>query len=81
MNEAEMKQSPFSFGIKALKKQLKAAGMPKHELNKTLRMYKDKLYTQVAEVKEKMEKEYEEKRIKDATDIKDAVITTPERSA
>lgn len=50
-------RQPFDFKIKALKRQLKAAGMPKKQLNQTVALYKKKVYDRVAEVKEKMEKE------------------------
>ena len=55
------KQQPFDFGIKSLKKQLAAGGMSKRDINKTVKMYKERLYTRVAEVREKMEKELLEK--------------------
>ena len=60
------KQPPFDFKIKQLKRHLKAAGMKKSDINKVVAQYKNKVYTKVAEVKAKMEKEFEEKRIKDA---------------
>lgn len=50
-------RQPFDFGIKRLKKSLKAAGMSKSDVNKAVKMYKFKLYTRVEEVKAKMEKE------------------------
>lgn len=59
-------KQPFSFGIKALKRTLREAGMPKKELNETVRLYKEKVYTEVAKVKADMEKEFESKSIKTA---------------
>ena len=55
---------PFDFGIKELKRVLDRMGMPKAEKNKTIRIYKERLYQRVEEVKEKMEKEI----LLDATD-------------
>ncbi len=48
------KRQPFNFGIKELKRVLSRMDMPKAEKNRTIRMYKERLYTRVAEVKEKM---------------------------
>jgi hypothetical protein len=48
------KRQPFNFGIKELKRVLDRMDMPKAERNKTIRMYKERLYTRVEEVKEKM---------------------------
>lgn len=53
----EIKRQPFNFGIKSLKKQLAAGGMSKSDINKTVKLYKERLYTRVAEVRAKMEKE------------------------
>lgn len=53
-----VKQPPFDFGIKRLKKYLKDAGMPKKQANATIRLYKERLYTRVEEVKAKMEEEF-----------------------
>ena len=50
---------PFDFKIKALKKQLTKGGMSKSEINKTVALYKHKVYTRVEEVREKMMKELE----------------------
>jgi len=67
-------KQPFDFKIKALKRELKAAGMPKKQLNQTVAIYKKKVYTKVAEVKAKMQAEYDEKQTimkgvtEDATD-------------
>lgn len=49
------KREPFNFGIKELKRVLTRMDMPKAEKNRTIRMYKERLYTRVEEVKEKME--------------------------
>jgi hypothetical protein len=48
------KRQPFNFGIKELKRVLDRMDMPKAERNKTIRMYKERLYTRVDEVKAKM---------------------------
>lgn len=55
--EEVTKRQPFAFGIKELKRTLDQAGIPKKERNATIKMYKNKLYTRVDEVKAKMEKE------------------------
>ena len=47
---------PFDFGIKEFKRVLDRMDMPKAEKNKTIKMYKERLYERVEEVKEKMEK-------------------------
>lgn len=52
--ETIRKREPFNFGIKELKRVLARMDMPKAEKNKTIRMYKERLYTRVDEVKEKM---------------------------
>lgn len=70
------KRQPFDFGIKELKRVLDRMGLTKAEKNKTIKMYKERLYERVEEVKEKMEKVG----LQNATDTKGAVITTPERS-
>ncbi len=49
------KRQPFNFGIKELKRVLSRMDMPKAEKNRTIRMYKERLYTRVDEVKAKME--------------------------
>ena len=74
-------KQPFDFGIKEFKRVLDRMGMPKAEKNRTIKMYKERLYARVEEVKEKMEKVVPTQEQLHATDIKDAVITTPERSA
>ena len=76
--EITHKREPFDFGIKELKRVLDRMGMSKTEKNKTIKLYKERLYTRVTEVQEKMEKELLEK--PNATDTEGAVITTPERS-
>lgn len=50
------KRQPFNFGIKELKRVLSRMDMPKAEKNKTIRLYKERLYTRVEEVRGKMEK-------------------------
>lgn len=76
--ETIRKREPFNFGIKELKRVLDRMDMPKGERNKTIKLYKDRLYTRIDEVKAKMEAvnpkgtnladmiEYEDK--EDATD-------------
>lgn len=60
---------PFDFGIKELKRVLNRMGMSKSEKNRTIKMYKDRLYTRVEEVREKMESELlPDKDKKDASD-------------
>ena len=49
------KRQPFNFGIKELKRVLSRMDMPKAEKNRTIRMYKERLYTRIDEVKAKME--------------------------
>jgi hypothetical protein len=53
----EVKRHPFNFGIQKMKRELKAGGMSKSQINKTVRLYKEKLYARIAEVKAKMDKE------------------------
>ena len=50
-----VKRMPFNMGIKELKRTLDRMGLPKAEKNKTVRLYKERLYTRVDEVKKKME--------------------------
>lgn len=57
------KRQPYNFGIKALKRQLIQGGMGKHDINKTIALYKFRVATKISEVKEKMEKEFEENKI------------------
>lgn len=52
---------PFDFKIKELKRYLKVGGMDKHKINATVKLYKQKVYDRVAEVKAKMEKELEDR--------------------
>lgn len=49
------KRQPFNFGIKELKRVLDRMDMPKAERNRTIKMYKERLYTRVEEVKAKMQ--------------------------
>lgn len=49
------KRQPFNFGIKELKRVLDRMDMPKAEKNRTIRMYKERLYTRVDDVRAKME--------------------------
>ena len=51
----DFKRQPFNFGIKELKRVLDRMDMPKAEKNRTIRMYKERLYTRVDEVRAKME--------------------------
>ena len=51
----EILRQPFNFGIKELKRVLSRMDMPKAEKNRTIRLYKERLYTRVEEVKTKME--------------------------
>lgn len=55
--EEVLKRTPFNFGIKELKRVLDRMDMPKAERNRTIRMYKERLYTRVDEVRAKMEEE------------------------
>lgn len=54
-NERLTKPHPFDFGIKRLKKELAAGGMSKSDINKTVKLYKQKLYKRIEEVKAKMD--------------------------
>jgi hypothetical protein len=49
-----LRRQPFNFGIKELKRVLDRMDMPKAEKNRTIRLYKERLYTRVDEVKAKM---------------------------
>lgn len=49
------RREPFNFGIKELKRVLDRMDMPKAERNRTIKMYKERLYTRVDEVRAKME--------------------------
>lgn len=61
-------RQPFDFGIKELKRVLDRMGMPKDEKNKTIKMYKERLYERVEEVKAKMEAVTPTQERLDATD-------------
>lgn len=54
-NERLTKPHPFDFGIKRLKRELAAGGMSKSDINKTVKLYKGKLYKRIEEVKAKMD--------------------------
>lgn len=62
------KQQPFDFGIKELKRVLDRMGMPKAEKNRTIRMYKERLYQRVDEVRAKMEAKLLPEEKENATD-------------
>jgi len=62
------KRQPFSFGIKELKRVLDRMDMPKAEKNKTIRIYKERLYARVEEVKEKMKDIVPTEGLSNATD-------------
>ena len=62
------KRQPFNFGIKELKRVLDRMDMPKAEKNKTIRIYKERLYARVEEVKEKMKDVVPTEGLSDATD-------------
>ena len=59
---------PFDFGIKELKRVLDRMDMPKAEKNKTIRIYKERLYARVEEVKEKMKDVVPTEGLSNATD-------------
>ena len=59
---------PFDFGIKEFKRVLDRMDMPKAEKNKTIKMYKERLYERVEEVKEKMKDIVPTEGVCDATD-------------
>lgn len=79
--EIVRRREPFNFGIKELKRVLDRMGMPKAEKNRTIKIYKERLYQRVEEVKEKMKDVVPTEGLSNATDTNGAVITTPERSA
>lgn len=62
------KRQPFNFGIKELKRVLDRMGMPKAEKNRTIKLYKERLYTRVDEVRAKMEEKLLPEENKNATD-------------
>ena len=64
----DFKRQPFNFGIKELKRVLDRIDMPKAEKNRTIRMYKERLYTRVDEVRAKMEDKLLPEEKKNATD-------------
>lgn len=61
-------RQPFNFGIKELKRVLSRMDMPKAEKNRTIKMYKERLYTRVDEVRAKMEAKLLPEENKNATD-------------
>ena len=64
----DFKRQPFDFGIKELKRVLDRMDMPKAEKNKTIRIYKERLYQRVEEVKEKMKDVVPTEGLSNATD-------------
>lgn len=62
------KRQPFNFGIKELKRVLDRMDMPKAEKNRTIKMYKERLYARVEEVKEKMKDVVPTEGLSNATD-------------
>ena len=60
-------RQPFDFGIKELKRVLDRMDMSKADKNKTIRMYKERLYQRVEEVKEKMKDVVPTEGLSDAT--------------
>lgn len=69
--EIVRRREPFNFGIKELKRVLDRMDMPKAEKNRTIKMYKERLYTRVDEVRAKMEEKLklpETKEMENATD-------------
>ena len=62
------KRQPFNFGIKELKRVLDRMDMPKAEKNRTIKMYKERLYQRVEEVKEKMKDVVPTEGLSNATD-------------
>ena len=63
-----VKRQPFNFGIKELNRVLYRMGMPKAEKNRTIRLYKERLYQRVDEVSAKMEEKLLPEETKNATD-------------
>ena len=61
-------KQPFDFGVKEFKRVLDRMGMPKAEKNRTIKMYKERLYQRVEEVKEKMKDVVPTEGLSDATD-------------
>ena len=64
----DFKRQPFNFGIKELKRVLGRMDMPKAEKNRTIKMYKERLYARVEEVKEKMKDVVPTEGLSNATD-------------
>jgi len=64
----DFKRQPFNFGIKELKRVLDRMDMPKAEKNRTIKMYKERLYQRVDEVRAKMEEKLLPEETKNATD-------------
>lgn len=64
-------RQPFDFGIKRFKRTLKEAGAPQSYINKAAKAYKEKVYTKVAEVRAQMQKEFDEKQLKESKDASD----------
>ena len=62
------KRQPFNFGVKELKRVLDRMDMPKAEKNRTIKMYKERLYARVEEVKEKMKDVVPTEGLSNATD-------------
>jgi len=69
--EQTTKKQPFDFGIKRFKRTLKEAGAPQSYINKAAKAYKEKVYTKVAEVRAQMQKEFDEKQLKESKDASD----------
>lgn len=51
------KRVPFDFGIKRLKRDLRGAGLGKHQVSIAAKAYRKKVYDEVDKVKKKMEEE------------------------
>ena len=64
----DFKRQPFNFGIKELKRVLDRMDMPKAEKNRTIKMYKERLYQRVDEVRAKMEEKLLPEETKNAAD-------------
>lgn len=50
----QKKQVPFDAGIKTFKKFLREQGVPKAAYNKAVKEYKERVYNQVEEIKDKI---------------------------
>lgn len=57
MGQYDNGRAPFDFGIKELKRVLSRLDIPKAKKNKLIKLYKERLYSRIVEVKDKMEKE------------------------